>query len=60
MKQTKMVKMTNNEIEKMGGVFARYSEWEYSNHYGGYIRYKIYILNNEEVFSYNTWEYKGV
>ncbi|CAL7867634.1 hypothetical protein MVQ26_04940 [Fusobacterium necrophorum] len=56
----KQVKMSNLEIEKMGGVFVKYSEWEYNNHYGGYIRHKVYLLNEEEVISHNTWEFKGV
>lgn len=56
----KQLKMSNLEIEKMGGVFVKYSEWKYNDHYNGYIKHRIYLLNGEEVISYNSWEFKGV
>ncbi|CAL7893612.1 RSAM-modified peptide [Fusobacterium necrophorum subsp. funduliforme] len=56
----KLVKLSNKEIEQQGGVFMRYSNWEFSNHYGGFIRHKVYLLNGEEVFSFKNWEFKGV
>ncbi|CAL7907137.1 hypothetical protein [Fusobacterium necrophorum] len=56
----KLVKLSNEEIEKLGGTYVKDTGWEYNDHYNGYLKHRVYLLNGEEVISYNTWEYKGV
>lgn len=56
----KMIDKTEREIENLGGVYIKDTEWSYNDHYGGYIKHRIYLLNNEEVISSLNWEFQGV
>lgn len=56
----KQVKMSNEEIEKLGGIYVKDTGWEYGDHYNRYLKHRVYLLDGEEVISFNTWEFKGV
>ncbi|WP_187100476.1 hypothetical protein [Fusobacterium necrophorum] len=56
----KLVKLSNKEIEKLGGTYVKDTGWEYNDHYNGYLKHRVYLLDGEEVISFNTWEFKGV
>jgi hypothetical protein len=51
-----LVEMTNAEIVAAGGVFLR-EETYASDHYGGWITDKVYLLDGEEVASDRDWTF---